>query len=183
MFELQLGHPRIIHAKFTEFTTVNEVFLTLFRPEEESIYLFWHQIPVRFRYREDIHQNINNIIAMAWVIQKQEQGETKIELVNQLISIRWEVKWLDDNLKIVSRFTAHDELYAPYADSLSQYAELNISKTLFLNEWKTLLHQIIICFREGHIVIRDGTERRKFEMLKRIENEIQNYGKLYLQPL
>ena len=57
-----------------------------------------------------------------------------------------------------------------------------IRKQTFLNEWKTLLHQIIVAFQSGHVEIRDGTERRKWELLQRVERQIPQYGQLYVRP-
>ena len=41
-----------------------------------------------------------------------------------------------------------------------------------MSEWKTLLHQIIVAFQSGQVEIQDGTERRKRELLQRVERQI-----------
>jgi hypothetical protein len=179
MFTLQLGHPKIETGPFPVFRMVKDVFLRLFRAEEESIYLFWQAIPVRIRYREDLCQNFDAIVAMAWLVQRDEQGATKVDFTNQLLSIHWEIRWGSDGLVIRSMFTALDDLYVPYAQALNQWPEVQTEKQMFLSEWKTLLHQIIVAFQSGHVEIQDGTERRKWELLQRVERQIPQYGQLY----
>ncbi|MCP4287757.1 MAG: hypothetical protein GY792_25520 [Gammaproteobacteria bacterium] len=180
-FFLQLGHPKINQGSFPVFEQVREIFVHLFRAEEESIYLFWYQIPLRFRYREDLHHSFDNILSMVWLIQRDEQGTTKVEFITQLLSIHWEIRWEGDGLVIRSTFTELDDLYAPYAQTLNQYPEVQMEKQAFLSEWKTLLHQIIVAFRSGHVEIQDGVERRKWEMLQRVEHQIAQYGQLYIR--
>jgi hypothetical protein len=178
---IQLGHPKIKQESFPLFATVREAFLHLFRAEEESIYLFWHTIPLRFRYREDLYRNFDSILAMVWLIQRDDQGATKVEFTNQLLTIRWEIRWEGDDLAIHSFCSALDDLYEAYAQALNQWPEVKITKQAFLNEWKTLLHQIIVAFQYGQVKIEDGTERRKWEMLQRVEGQMAQYGQLYIR--
>jgi len=56
---------------------------------------------------------------------------------------------------------------------------MQMPRAAFLSEWKTLLHQIIVSFEAGEIEIEDGTERRKWELLRRVEKQIAGYGQLY----
>ena len=178
-FALQLGHIKIRQEPFPAFATVKEVFLHLFRAEEESIYLFWRAIPVRVRYREDLYHNMDAMLAMVWLIQRDEAGATQVDLVNQLLTIRWEVRWQQDDLAIHSVCAAHDALYTPYAEALNQQPEVTMARHVFLYEWKTVLHQIIVAFQAGQVTIQDGTERRKWELLQRVEGQIAHYGQLY----
>jgi len=178
-FVIQLGHPKINQGPFPPFERLCDAFPALFRAEEESVYLFWHAIPLRIRYREDLYRNFDSILALVWLAQRDDRGATKVELNNQLLSIHWEVRWEGDELNIHSAFVAHEELYAPYALSLERRPEAQMKKEAFLSEWKTLLHQIIVAFRSGRVEIRDGVERRKWEMLQRVESQIQQYGRLY----
>ncbi|MBX2998654.1 MAG: hypothetical protein KF893_09115 [Caldilineaceae bacterium] len=179
MFTIQLGHPKIKTGPFPTLEKVKDAFFFLFRPEEESIYLFWHAIPLRMRYREDLHRNFDAILAMAWLVLRDERGATRVDLINQLITAQWEIHWDERNLTIAAAFSALDDLYAPYAHALNRWAEMTMPKQAFLNEWKPLLRQIIVAFQSGQIEIEDGTERRKWEMLQRVEEQIPCYGQLY----
>lgn len=181
-FALQLGHPKINQGPFPVFDCVREVFLYLFRAEEESAYLFWHTIPLRLRYREDLSRAFDDILAMVWLIQRDDQGAARAEFATQLVAVRWELRWEGAALIITSSFRALEDLYAPYAEALGWYPELRVDRQAFLAEWKTLLHQIVVAFQAGEVVIRDGTERRKWELLQRVERAIPSYGCLYLRP-
>lgn len=180
-FSLQLGHPKIQRVRPSTVEQLKDAFLSLFRAEEESGYLFWQEVPIQLRYREELANNFDQILAMVWLIQRDQQGATKINLNTQLLSAKWSVKWQDDELTIQSTFAAHDGLYSPYADALNLRSHLHLSRQMFLCEWKTLLHQIIVAFKAANIEIQDGTERRKWELLQRVEQQIPQYGQLYLQ--
>ncbi len=179
MLVLQLGHPKIKQDPFPAIDHLRDVFVHLFRAEEESVYLFWHEIPLRFRYHEDLYHNFDDIVALVWLVQRDDQGATKVHFTTQLVSIDWEVRWERDNLVVRGTFAGHDDLYGPYAEALNKQPEVKISKQVFLSEWKTLLHQIIVAFQSGHVEIQDGTERRKWELLQRVERQIPRYGQLY----
>ena len=181
-FFIQLGHPKIGPGPFPEFETVREAFLHLFRTEEESSYLFWSEIPIRLRYREEFFHNFDPILAIVWLIQRDEQGATNATFVTQLLFIDLEFRWKGSEVTISGAFTSIDDLYEPYARALNRVSELQIKKQAFLGEWKTLLHQIIVAFQAGRIEIRDGTERRKWEMLQRVEQQIPHYGRFYVRP-
>lgn len=179
---IQLGHPKIERGPFPMFKTVNTVFLELFRVEEESSYLFWNDIPIRLRYREELFHNFDAILALVWLIQRDEQGTTKATLLTQLVTIDWKVRWQINDITIHSVFTPVDDLYEPYAQALNHVPVLSMEKHTFLGEWRTLLHQIILSFQAGQIQIEDGTERRKLELLQRVDKQIPSYGRLYTQP-
>ncbi len=179
MLTIQLGHPKINTVPAQEFEQVKEVFLQLFHTAEESIYLYWNTIPIRFRYKEDLYQSFDDILAMSWFLQKESTGKTKATLTNQLMTMDLEFYWKDDELKIVGRFAAFEPLYEGYAQALNRVAELQVSKRWFLAEWKTVLHQLLVSFDTGNIIIKDGKERRKLELLQQVENRIEDYGALY----
>ncbi len=179
MFTIQLGHPKITAQHYPEFSEVKEAFLSLFREEEESVYLFWNEIPVQFRYRLDLFANIDDIIALNWFLQQETKGRTCVKFSNQLLQMQWELFWDQDELTIKGHFSAHEALYKAYADALNRSNEMTVSKQDFLQEWKTLLHQVLVAFNAGNIQITDGKERRKLELLERTEQTITGYGRLY----
>lgn len=179
MFTLQLGHPKITAQHFPEFSAVKQVFLSLFREEEESVYLFWNEIPIQLRYRRDLSKNIDEMIALNWYLQQEDIGKTSVTLSNLLTEIRLELYWEFDQLTIKGQFTPHDNAYTSYTDVLNAYNEMTLSKQSFLQEWKTLLHQILVAFKAGNVQIADGKERRKLELLQQIEQTITGYGRLY----
>jgi hypothetical protein len=181
--EIQLGHPKINQGPFPVFERVSDAFPALFRAEEESVYLFWHAIPLRIRYREDLYRDFDAILAMAWLVQRDDRGATKVDLTNELLSIHWEIRWEGSGLVISGTFTALDDLYTLYAQALNRRPEAQMEKLAFLSEWKTLLHQIIVAFQSGQIEIQDGTERRKWELLQRVERQIPQYGQLYMRSV
>lgn len=178
-FALQLGHPRIRSGRFPVAQSLSEALDMLFRAQEESVYVFWHDIPIRFRYRQDLSRCFDDILAMVWLMQRDHEGATKVALDTQLLKAAWEVRWKDDACRIEAAFAERDELFAPYAEALNRYPEVHMERSAFLREWNTLLHQIIVSMEAGDVEIQDGVERRKWEMLQRVDRSIAEYGTIY----
>ena len=179
MFNIQLGHPKINTIPKQEFETVREVFLRLFTSPEESIFIFWNQIPLRFRYREDLYASFNDMLALVWLLQKEKKGETTAKFQNQLLTVSLTCVWNQDDLSIQARFESFEYLYEPYGAALNNSSEIHLSKAAFLSEWKTLLHQIVVSLEASKCIIKDGVERRRLELLQLTEKSIENYGRLY----
>lgn len=179
MLTIQLGHPKINQWPAQEVKQVRDVFLKLFHPLEESIYLFWNGIPIRFRYREDMYHSFDEILAMTWLVQKENSGRTKAVLTAQLLKAELRISWKEDLVDIETTFTPFEELYKSYTDTLNTQNRISMSRHQFLAEWKMILHQAIVSLRAGNISIEDGKERRKLELLQHVEQTIPGYGKLY----
>ena len=114
MFLLQLGHIKVNQIPPQEFDTVKSVFLRLFIEKDESFYIFWNDIPLRFRYREDLYQDFDDIMSFIWLIHKKEKGETTATFVNQLIEAQVNAYWNEDELKMAGHFSAHETLYQQF---------------------------------------------------------------------
>ncbi|MDH5653069.1 MAG: hypothetical protein OEZ39_14530 [Gammaproteobacteria bacterium] len=183
LFLLQLGHPKISSIDVIRYGRVCDVFNDIFFKIEESIYLYIKNVPVRIRYFEDLYHNFDEILAMTWMIQKHEEGETKISLRNQIVVMEWEISWKDEEVSISIDCLAKESLYEKYAVVLNAKNKLIMSSKAFLSEWKTLLHQVLLAFEAANVEIEDGTERRKLELLQRVEAGIDGYGKLYTRPI
>ena len=179
MFLIQLGHPKINTIPEQEFQSLAEFFLKLFKSPEESIYIFWNQIPLRFRYREDLFSSFNDMLALVWLLQKEEKGETKFQFHNQVMDIGFNCAWSHDELTIHAKFQPFEYLYEPYANTLNNSNSIQLSKAHFLNEWKTLFHQILVSLEDSKCTIEDGLERRRLELLQLTEKSIKGYGRLY----
>lgn len=180
MFTIQLGHPKINSIISTEFASVKEVFPYLFHKNEERVFMFWNEIPIQLQYI-DFYENFDEILAMNWYLNKETEGKTKATISNKTVKIEMHLYWENDHLTTEFFVEAFDEKYQSYADAINEKPGLSCSKDSFLNEWNTLLHQIITAFNTANISITDGTERRKLELLHQVEQSIKGYGKLYIR--
>jgi len=179
MFKLQLGHPKIRVNTVEEYDNVREVFSSMFRRYEESTFIYWNNIPIRIRYRQDLAQNFDDILAMLWMLQKQNDGEASITFKNSILSAHLELRWCDDSLEIDGYFKELSDGHKAFCDCLNSKSKLKISRKSFLKEWHTLLHQIVTSLEKGNVRIVDGTERRKLEMLQSVNQKINGFGSLY----
>ena len=131
MIQIQLGHPKIINTEQIELKKVTDAFFKLFHTYEESCFLFWDGIPIRFRYKEDFYQSFNEILAMCWLLEREREGKTKATLINQILAINLQLFWKDDRLTIIAEFEAQEELYLSYTKELNKKRKTSISKQFF----------------------------------------------------
>jgi hypothetical protein len=179
MFTLQLGHPKINTLAAAEYPSVEHALQAAFRHPEEAVFFYWNDIPVRMRYRHDIVPGADALLAMCWYLEQEKSGKTKVEFSTHLAEVRWVLSWEGDTLTVEAEFLAHDPLYASYAESLNRTPVLRLSKHDFLSEWNTMLRQLRTVFEAAPFTVKDGTERRKLELLQRTETSIRDYGRLY----
>ena len=180
MIFIQLGHLRLAsHIPNNVFINASESLKQLFRRHEESAFLFWHEIPIRFRYQQDIPRNFDQILALVWLMQRDDEGASEIELVTQLVSMRWQILWTKDRATITADFKPEMPEYQPYIESLNQHSEISLPKEELINELAMLLRQVAICLKTAKVQIQNGTERRKQELLERVVENILMPGKMY----
>lgn len=181
-FHIQVGHPKIKRSISRGYDRILDAFKDIFREDEESAYLFWNEIPVRIRYREDLKKNFNDILAMIWLVWRDEQGASKTSFITPTLSMRWVLRWKDDRLTIDSEFVPGNRIYETYANALNRQRTVTVAKNIFLKEWHTLLHQIVVSLEKSKTIIHDGTERRRLELMQAVDKNIGGYGKLYERP-
>lgn len=179
MVTIQLGHPKIKKVTTTEYASVKDAFLKLFRAKEEVLYLFWYDIPICMRYQQDIPLSFDSILAMIWLMKKEEQGKTLVTLTTELFTITMKLHWEGAVVDVVTKFEAHSELYSVYANELNKHEYSTVYKEAFINEWNTLLRQLLIVLTAGEITIKEGSEKRKLELFQKSVNEMETYGRLY----
>jgi len=178
MFTIQLGHPKINAIAAKEFETVKQLLYQLFYSDEESFYIIWNHIPIAFDYKESLFNNFDDILAMIWLVNKEDKGETKINLTSNNLSIKFHLSWKDDQIIIDANFDTPVQHLKKYAAILEK--QVSFPKNEYLNEWNTLLRQIISSIEASKCTIADTTERRKLELLQQTETAIKSYGKLYV---
>lgn len=180
MLVLQLGHPKVNPIPEGKIYTVfQDVFLDLFESEEEAIHLYWHKIPIRLRYREDLHANMSLFLGMCKLVFKEPQGATKVDFMTELLFMHWEVYWNNYQIRIEARFTDTENAYGPYAAVLNEQSSLEMDRYAFLREWKTLFHQLVMAFQSLNLGISDPKEGKKLQLMQKLEQRIPKFGKLY----
>lgn len=180
-FLLQLGHPKINALDQKEFPNVAEAFRFLFRENEESAYLFWHDIPIRWHYTYEMYVNFNEWVSILWLLFSKEEGANKCLFTTDTLFIEWEVRWQAEELQIKSQFTSKRNAYHDYAAVLNQYPSLKCSKQAFLAEWNSLILQMTKSLDAADIEITDEKENLKYIVLQKLAANMPNYGKLYVK--
>jgi len=179
VFLIQLGHIKIRTIPKQEFKTVPEIFLSLYDSEEEQFFVIWKELPIAFNYKSQLFQNFDAVLSMCWLLRKKESGDAKVQLENDALTVKLQLHWSNDQLKIEAHFDAKEDHFRRYSETLQQKQPLILSKINFLREWNTLLRQVMLSIQASGCTVKDGTERRKLELLQETERNIAGYGKFY----
>ena len=179
-FLLQLGHPKINSLEQKEFESLSEVFRFLFRENEESAYLFWHDIPIRWHYTYEMYVNFNEWVSILWLLFSKEEGANKCLFTTDTLFMEWEVRWNADDLQIESTFTSKRNAYHDYAAALNEHPVIECSKKAFLAEWNTLILQLNKSLDAADVTITDEKENLKYIVLQKLAANLHAYGKLYV---
>lgn len=178
-FIIQCAHVEIRQLENRQFDKIMQVFPKLFWENQEAAYLFWNNVPIRFHYRYELFANFDEVLAVCWMMQKEESGSTKATIQTDYFIFDWVFRWQGEKLEMSARFTARRKCYAAYASALNNAPDIFITKEEFLNEWSTLFQQIFKCFTNSGVIINDGAERRKYELMIGVIHKMESYGKLY----
>lgn len=178
-FLIQCGHVSIRKLDNHRFDKIAHVFPKLFWENQESAYIFWNQIPIRWHYTFEFFANFDDVLAVCRMLQQNESGATKATIQTDYFLFDWIFHWSGEDLQMNASFLARKKSYQRYADALNHVGEIQMTKTAFLNEWTILLQQLLKCFVSAGVIINDGTERRKYELLIELVNQLKNYGQLY----
>ena len=176
---IQSGHPKIKSTTTAEFASVQDVFFEVFREKEEVLYLFWHEIPIAMRYQQDISLSFNDMLAMVWMLEKDEEGKTSITLYTELFKVTLKLHWEQEVIDIVPHFEAYDDLYESYVDVLNKHEYVTMRKESFINEWNGVLRQLLIALTVSKATVKEGTEKRKLSLFQKLVNNMENYGQVY----
>ena len=178
-FTIQCGHPTIKDVEAVQFDTLSDVFPYLFHENEESAYIFWNEIPIRMHYTYELYKNIDDIIGLCWLLQKEVSGAMEASFMQDQLIMKWEVRWKNSEVEIVGDFLGRTPSYDSYAKALNENSIIRMPLASFLSEWKALLMQLTKAIQTSGITIEDGIERRRYELMLRSEKKIKGLGVLY----
>ena len=180
-FLIQCPHltPRPLENRV--FEKMTQVFPKLFWENDESAYIFWNQVPIRWHYTYELFANFNEILAVCRMLQKEQGGLTKAVIQTDYFLIDWIFKWEGEQLEIKANCLSKKRSYDTYAAAINNVSRIRLTKTEFLNEWKAMFHQVFKAFTSAGVVITDPAERIKYEWMIEMTGRISGYGKLYVK--
>jgi hypothetical protein len=179
-FYVQLGHVKAKNAQGQTVERFADAFPIVFSENEESAFLFWKNIPIRFHYTYELYANIDTLIIWFEKMMSQTAGEYSCTLLTDVYILQIDAAWDAQNLKIHSNWMVMKH-HQKMADLLNQKGALVTTVDGFLAEWKPLLVQIIRGIEASGIAFSDVSETDKIRRLKAITPYIANASKLYAQ--
>lgn len=177
-FVIQAGHPRALPAPKKTYPSLAEVFIDLFSENDESAWLFWNQIPVRFHYTYELYSNVEDLIILLEKLAFEPQGKHEWIWLTDVFITTVQAEWKYPNLVLTSNWKVKRSHQA-MADLLNKKNKINTTTQGFLGEWKIILYQIINTLKKAEIVLSDEAEKNKILRLKKIINTIEKQGHLY----
>lgn len=179
MFQIQMGYPNIIQNDLDPFKRLEDVFPSLFHGEGEAFFLLWQDIPIRFRYREELECNFASILSMLCALKEKGEGTYLVAFTNELLKMDIKMRWDDKSLHVSAYFTTEFSLYEKYVAILNENCELQLDKKMFMAEWHTLIHQVVLSFHAAKVCLENREEKERVELLHRMDQQLEGYGSLY----
>lgn len=182
MFQIQMGYPGIIQKDSNFYKHLGEVFPGLFH-NDEAFFVLWQDIPICFRYRDDLTHNFGAILDMLQVLKENADGNTLLVLTNEILNLtirmHWQAELLHLNMHVETEYSA----YQKYSAALNEHDELVLDKSSFMAEWHTLIHQLVLAFHAGKVFIEGGLEQQKLKLLQGLDQQLEGYGCMYTENI
>lgn len=177
-FYIQGGHIAPLHIPQKEFNSISEVFPTLFSERDESAYLFWSEVPIRFHYTYEFYANFDALIELCGKLMDQGEGSSEWILLTDDLIGDLQFDWNAGQLKITGKWKMRKS-DSIYAEVLNKKAVINTTTTDFLNEWTILFMQIKNSFATAGIHLTTDDAKDQWKEMNRIIGGSTSLGKLY----
>lgn len=177
-FYVQLGHVNAKNAHGQTVERLAEVFPLVFSEDEESAFLFWKQIPIRFHYTYELYANIDTLLIWFEKMMDQSNGAHNCTLLTDVYIIEVSAKWDASYLKIETNWMVMKH-HQKMADLLNEKGALVTSVQGFLSEWKPLIVQVIRGIEASGVAFSNPEEQDKIRRFKAITPYIEGHSKIY----
>jgi hypothetical protein len=172
-FYIQVSNPTFLNPSESFDDSLREVIEDIFPYETEYAFLFWNGLPVSLRYKYDVNRILNSVLSLInLLIASEETPGFPFTLDCFSFKASWYVRCNGDDLKIESEWHRIDGGYENWLNARSQ---LEIKKSIFIAEWKTLLMKIIEAIDKSSLKV----DKKSLIDLRKTEAAITKFGKLY----
>jgi hypothetical protein len=178
-FVIQAGHVTPLYVQDKEFASMAYVFPALFSENDESAWIFWNEIPVRFHYTYEFYANWDDLLVWLQRMKAQPAGEHELTLSTDIFFMAIRSVWKNGTLQLLSEWTAKKDAGKLMAETLNSKNEITLPVNDFIQEWKTLIYQVVRIFEKAGILLTDPAEHAKIALMKKIAVSVEGAGKLY----
>lgn len=141
-FYIQPGHPKVIRTAVDSSDTIADVFQKIFSENDESMYMFWSDIPIRFHYTFEFCMNLERLSTLLDKICKNPEGQEQFVLLTDALVGNWSVNWGNNEIAIDASWKGRPP-FEGYASALNGTETLKCSKDDFMAEWKLPFIQVM----------------------------------------
>lgn len=180
MFQIQMGYPDIIQNDTISYKDIGDVFPGLFHTDE-AFFVLWQNIPICFRYREDLTHNLAAILAMLQSLRENDEGSTLLILTNEILNLTIGMHWQTESLYLHLHASTDCSTYQEYSATLNAHNELKLDKRSFMAEWHTLIHQLVLLFHAGKVCVEGELEQQKITLLQNLDQQLEGFGYMYTE--
>jgi hypothetical protein len=169
-FYIQPGHVTVQRVKLKETTTFRAVFPAIFRENDESAFIFWKEIPIRFHYTFECFANLDRLVSLINRMLDSEQGNEQFTFVTDALVGNWSLSWKNDELTIQAHWMGNKD-YAEYAEALNEAGDIIVPIKTFCAEWKLMLVQVLNALDAvGAAKLNDGIMQKVAEIGKILQS-------------
>ncbi|MDO4261394.1 MAG: hypothetical protein Q4C82_04905 [Eubacteriales bacterium] len=139
-FYIQAGNPRFQEITNVYDESLSDAIESVFPLNTENAILVWNHICVPLSYKYDISYMMEDILQLLDKLQNKEKGELRINWLPDTFRCDWFIKWNTEEIKIQSRWEC---TVGDLENILNQRPNVELSKQVFINEWKSVLGIVI----------------------------------------
>ena len=180
MFQIQMGYPGIIQNDSNFYKHMGDVFPGLFH-NDEAFFVLWQDIPICFRYRDDLTRNFAAILNMLQTLKENVEGSTLLVLTNETLNLTIRMHWQAEFLYLSMHADTEYSAYQKYSAALNEQSKLVLDKNNFMAEWHTLIHQLVLAFHAGKVHVEGGLEQQKLRLLQSLDQQLEGFGCMYTE--
>lgn len=177
-FIIQPGHVKMLKGQAATGDSFRDLFPKMFSEYDESMYIFWKGIPIRFHYTFDCFASMGNCINLLHTIATEEYGNETFYFVTNVLSARWQVKWNTSNITIESHWQGKTG-FKNYADRINAAREIKMSREAFLAEWKLPLIQVLNMIDAANGRNINDSIETKVQQAGSVLQSVEAFGEIY----
>ena len=177
-FVMQPGHVRTKANTLSAKDDFRDIFPAMFSENDESMYIFWRNIPIRFHYTFDCFATLGKIIDVLELIVENEQGSSTMTFLTETLSAQWNVNWSNQQIEIESNWTSREDTLS-YAQTLNEAGSIVMGKEAFTAEWKLPLVQVLNAIDAGKGRNLNESIEVKVEQIGTIVQAVDSFGIKY----
>jgi hypothetical protein len=172
-FEIQVCNPAIRDRSREERESLSSAMIAVFPQLTEDAYMVWNWVPVRINYNSDLSVMLEDVLLMLSAVLQSDRGSHVASFGASTFRTTWSLQWTPSTLTVEAAWSS---IAGSYEDLLNSRPRLELPRTEFLGEWKSLLKKVLTVIDSSGITIE---QHDQVAHLRRLEAAIPSVGRIY----